>query len=434
MKILIVNYRYFVSGGPEKYLFKLKALLERHGHEVIPFSITYDQNEASPYASYFAEPLSDPSEVYFRDQGRSLRVYAKTLERSLYSKEVYEKLGRLISDVKPDVAYVLHWQRKLSPSVFACLRDKRLPFAVFLADFGMICPNAHLLRDGKPCELCVGGELRHSVKYSCVQGSRAASAVNYAAVRFHQARGYYDLIRKFIAPSRFMETMMVKGGFAPERVVTVPMFVNAAESPAAPAQGPPVIAYVGRLDHTKGVHVLLQAAELLRLRSPSLGQFAVRLAGTGEEGYTQELRSFVREHQLDNVSFEGWCSADELSALLRGSRCAVVPSIWYENTPNTALESMAEGIPIVASDHGCFPELVEGGRTGALFAPADPEALAGQLERVLIDREGAHQMGLNALEFVRREHSAERHYELLMGAFAEVGAPAQWTRSLSATK
>ena len=39
MKIILVNYRYFISGGPERYYFNIKEILEKNGHEVIPFSV-----------------------------------------------------------------------------------------------------------------------------------------------------------------------------------------------------------------------------------------------------------------------------------------------------------------------------------------------------------------------------------------------------------
>ena len=44
MRILLVNYRYFISGGPEKYMFNIKKMLEDNGHEVIPFSIHSNKN------------------------------------------------------------------------------------------------------------------------------------------------------------------------------------------------------------------------------------------------------------------------------------------------------------------------------------------------------------------------------------------------------
>ena len=51
MRICIVHYRYFVHGGPERYLFGVKELLEARGHEVIPFSVRYSRNEPTPWAS-----------------------------------------------------------------------------------------------------------------------------------------------------------------------------------------------------------------------------------------------------------------------------------------------------------------------------------------------------------------------------------------------
>ena len=67
MKIIIVNYRYFVSGGPERYLFNVMDLLQKNGHEVIPFSIKNKLNKASEYDGYFMEPVSKDDEVYFSE-------------------------------------------------------------------------------------------------------------------------------------------------------------------------------------------------------------------------------------------------------------------------------------------------------------------------------------------------------------------------------
>lgn len=52
MKIALVNYRYFISGGPERYLFNVKSLLEAQGHEVIPFSVQNKRNVPSEYEDY----------------------------------------------------------------------------------------------------------------------------------------------------------------------------------------------------------------------------------------------------------------------------------------------------------------------------------------------------------------------------------------------
>ena len=57
MRILLVNYRYYISGGPERYMFNIKKELEDKGNEVIPFSIHSNQNEFCKYSKYFVEPI-----------------------------------------------------------------------------------------------------------------------------------------------------------------------------------------------------------------------------------------------------------------------------------------------------------------------------------------------------------------------------------------
>ena len=107
MKFLLINIRYGYVGGPERYLFNLKELLEQQGHQVIPFSIKYPINAPSEFEDYFASPLSDDESVYFTEQRHSIPNVLKTLARNFYSTEVEEKLGRLIDATKPDYAIVL---------------------------------------------------------------------------------------------------------------------------------------------------------------------------------------------------------------------------------------------------------------------------------------------------------------------------------------
>ena len=64
MKIVIVNYRFFVSGGPERYLFNIIKLLESNGHTIIPFSIKHNKNEPTTYSEYFLNAIGEGNEVY----------------------------------------------------------------------------------------------------------------------------------------------------------------------------------------------------------------------------------------------------------------------------------------------------------------------------------------------------------------------------------
>jgi hypothetical protein len=53
MKIILSNYRYFISGGPEKYLFAIQSMLKDKGHKVLPFSVRSAHNEACEHQNRF---------------------------------------------------------------------------------------------------------------------------------------------------------------------------------------------------------------------------------------------------------------------------------------------------------------------------------------------------------------------------------------------
>ena len=97
MKIVIVNYRFFISGGPERYLFNIIKLLESKGHTIIPFSIKHNKNEPTVYSEYFLNAIGEGNEVYANEyQKTDIDTIKKTMGRMLYSMEAKKKLEHLI--------------------------------------------------------------------------------------------------------------------------------------------------------------------------------------------------------------------------------------------------------------------------------------------------------------------------------------------------
>ncbi len=410
MKIVIVNYRYFISGGPERYMFNLKELLEQHGHHIIPFSIRYAKNQKSEYEKYFVQPLSSENEVYFRDQSWTIKSFYKTIERAFYSPEVYKNFVHLINDTKPDFAIVLHYGRKLSPAVISALHDTKIPFVVRLSDFGMVCANSHMLRNEEVCEICVKGNRFNSVKHKCVQDSLGASLVDYAASRFQSIAGFNDKVKYYVVPSRFTRSKMIEAGYDEQKFIHVPTFVktNGKISMERKKQ----ILFVGRIEKTKGVHVLLDAVKILQKENNM--NFDCILAGFGSEDYVNEQKKFIEENELKNIQFTGYIEKNKIDELISESLFTVSPSIWYDNMPNSVLESLALGTPVIASDHGSFTELIDHEKTGLLFKPGDSNDLAEKMKTLLSDTSLSLALGKNAFERASDYHSGERHYKSLM--------------------
>ena len=99
---------------------------------------------------------------------------------------------------------------------------------------------------------------------------------------------------------------------------------------------------------------------------------------------------------------------------LRTAGCLLVPALWYEAFPHTLLEAAASGAPILASNVGTLPDVVEDGVTGMLFDPFDPADVAAKVRQFFsasTDREAISRAARGKFE---REFTAARAYENLV--------------------
>ena len=411
MKICVVNYRYFVSSGPERYMFAVKALLEARGHEVVPFSVRYRQNEPSPWERYFVPPIAGDDQILFRQHSWSASSVRRALARAFYSREVYDALSAELRDARPDVAYVLHYMRKLSPAVLAALRDHGVPIVVRFSDFAMVCPQQHLVRDGRVCELCIGRRPWPSVRYRCVQGSLGASAVNLAAMEYARQRGFFDLVDTFVAPSEIMRQKMVEGGLPAAKIKTLATFVKPRPQRRCTLRKRR-LCYVGRIDKVKGIEVLLDAVELLH-RDGFARDVEVVIAGDASSPTGDAIRARLRERPIPGVTLPGQLDEDAVIELFESSLASVVPSLWYENMPNSLLESLSCGTPVIASDLGSMHDIIHDTGAGLLFPVGDAAALAEALKTALAEP-CAETMGERAEELVKERHDPDRHVDALI--------------------
>jgi len=125
-----------------------------------------------------------------------------------------------------------------------------------------------------------------------------------------------------------------------------------------------------------------------------------------KDAYIESLRQSVARLGLDGrVVFTGFRM--DVPELLSECAVSVLPSL-SEGLSNTLIESMAAGVPVVATRVGGNPEVVDEGRTGLLVPPRDPAALAEAICRTLQDRELARQFGEAARQRVAEHFSLER--------------------------
>ena len=181
---------------------------------------------------------------------------------------------------------------------------------------------------------------------------------------------------------------------------------DVADAPPT-VSGDPLVLYVGKHQRMKGLDTLFAAAR-------SLPEVSFELCGTGP--YAE--KSAARAADLDNVTYHGFVPDEELRRLRRGASLAVVPSISLDNSPFVIYEHFAAGLPVIGSDVGGIPELIDSD-TGALFEAGNADDLADRLEALVADETALETMSENARTWAGT-HTTERHVTRLLSDVYEL--------------
>ena len=411
MRILIVNYRFFISGGPEKYMFNIIKMLEDNGHEVIPFSVHSSKNVETKYSKYFVEPIGSRDAVYFNEVKKTPKSIYQLISRSVYSGEVKKAIQKEIRDTKPDLVYIIHFVNKLSPSVITGAKQLGIPVVLRLSDYFLLCPRFDFMYQKKICEDCLTKGYGTCIKRSCVQGSKAASLIRVFSMKFHNLIKVYKKVDAFITPSEFLKNKLIANDFPAEKINCIPTFTS-SKSEIGEFQIGTYALYFGRISEEKGVETAVKAYEKMPDK-----QLKIMGDDTTEEGI--RLKNYVKEKGLTNIEFLGFKSGTELENVIKAARFTLIPSIWYDNLPNTALESFQYSKPVIASNIGSLPELVNDGENGYLFIPGDAEDLAKKI-KLLDDDEKIKYMGRKSRERLENRFAPKAHYDALMNIFEMV--------------
>ena len=379
MKILIVHNRYQQRGGEDSVADDEVALLRAGGHDV---------------ATVF---VSNDSIATFADKARAaIDVADSPLVRNLVLDAVRRH--------EPDVVHVHNFFPLISPAVHARVRALGPATVQTLHNFRITCANGLLLRDGRPCELCVGRSPLPAVVHRCYRGSFVGSAVLARMIAKHRReRTWQRHVDRFIVLSDFARDTFVRAGVPAERIAVKP---NVVDDPApVAAMRRAGVLYVGRLSQEKGAQVLAAAARLT--------DAAITVVGDGP------LAAALKSSAPANVTLLGAIPRAEARALMARAAAVVVPSICYENFPITVAEAFAAGTPVIASRIGALAEIIEDGQTGWHVTPGNPAELAAAIDRGVADPAESARRGTAAREAYRARYTASAALARFEAIYAE---------------
>lgn len=254
---------------------------------------------------------------------------------------------------------------------------------------------------GKVCEKCLGGDFSNCVKNKCIKGSKLMSMLSAYEAKYIRRKHLYDKVDLYICPSEFHTAMLKKSRFTKSEIICIrnPLPLDTCHECNDDDDG--YLLYFGRLSREKGVATLIDAA--IRTNKQLI------VLGTGP----MEAELKARAQNASNISFKGFQQGEALTNYIRKARCVVLPSECYENGPYSAMEAMALGKPLIVSDLGGLPELVEDGNNGYIYSTK--EELDACIGRVFaLTQDGYTRMCRNASERARNSFDPEQYVDRLL--------------------
>ena len=292
--------------------------------------------------------------------------------KAIWNLTATRLLEARIDEFRPDIVHVHTPFPLMSPAVFRVASRKFVPTVATVHSYRYSCIKAVLYRDGRVCEVCVGKTLKLSgVRHRCYHDSILGSSAMTFSLTVHRGIGTFrNHVDVWLPISEFMRGKLVDEGLPPERMV-----VRANTTPDHGCRsdvGGDHALFAGRLVPEKGILTVLDAWRSSRDLP------AITILGDGP------LRDVVQTvaDADDRVTFKGWLDQSDVRAEVEAARFLVLPSEWYEGgLPVIALQALAAGTPVIASDVGNFSAVIQPGLSGYLFRSGDPTSLSSTVER-----------------------------------------------------
>lgn len=313
------------AGGAEKICWELSRVLRSRGHDVEILT----SGEMSDF---------DPG----LDKKRS--KISRKLLYDYYNINNNKLIDDTLLEFDPDLVH-FHNVYGIGSNLIKRASERK-PTVTTVHDYWPFCFRSTMMISGRPCTM------------NCIR-CRFPLATMTRHLRRGQLSGTY-----LIAPSQYMMTALRRAGFD-----DISLIYNGINPPSRQTDhtSSERLIYAGRLVEEKGLRVLMNAAKKIDMPIDIFGQGPMK----------NDLEDSLGDRE--GVTIHGY--VQDGPDYWRGGT-VVLPSIWPDNLPTTLLEALAYGLPIIASDIGGIPEIVEDGANGFLIPPGDVDGLVDRAHKM----------------------------------------------------
>lgn len=409
-KILLALHQFFPRfyTGTETLTQEVAKELQARGHSVVivcvepetpdhpgqkQATVLRSHHEDVPVWRIFPESEGPPQE---------------RLDRESHYGGLIPLFTEILNQEKPDLVHAFHLMR-LTLSFVETVKKAGIPLYFTATDFWILCPTYQLLRhdqtlcagpDPTSCFRCLLALYAEGMTYRPWQirlglrfprlavacNAKARSLTDILRTRIERNRRILSLVDCVFWSNDFLRRIFACNGFEPNRQAIIPFPVPEKARDLfdlePPSESPALnVAFVGTLVPSKGPQVVIEAVRGMEKTVPiQLHVWGAAL----HPSFMEELQKFAQEDQ--RIHFRGTFPQEKFSEVMQDMDVLVIPSLWYENTPLTALSCLAARRVLIASDIGGLAPLVEHGQNGFLFPPGDYRALAAILVSLARDK------------------------------------------------
>ena len=395
MKIAHLPFCYFPdpAGGTEIYVQQLAREQQKLGQD--PFVVApaaqraqYRHDDLRVYRYAVDSDVDDIAELYSSDRSVDAAGFIDVLEKE-----------------RPDVLHVHGYTHGVTRAMLSAAQQRGIRIVFTYHTPTATCGRGTLMLfgdtlcdgvlDARRCAACVlhsrgvprlvANALSHAPLYpsKLVRHGRIAVGLRMRELmelRHAEIRNFLAHVDHIIAPARWVLELLLRIGVERERITLNRQGTqDIAAPPARTAQsaGPLRLVFLGRMDESKGLHLLIEAMA----DAPELDvRLDVYTIAQSEGAYGERIRKAAENDA--RISFEAPQPYQRIMTVLSDYDALIVPSQWLETGPLVVLEAFAAGLPVIGSRLGGIAELVRDDVDGVLVAASDVNAWRDTLQRL----------------------------------------------------
>ena len=390
MKILAIhNFHRKGSASGDDQVFKSETeLLERHGNQVIRYSVSNDE---------------------FDNVGKFTAIFGM-----LWSFKNYKAVQKIIKFEKPDVVHIHTFFPLLSPSILYAAKRCGVKVVATLHDTRFVCPCATSLRGTHLCNDCGDGRYFRMCKYGCFKNSKLQSFIVAAIFKYHRIRkSFYKQIDYYICLNDNQIRLLTDIGFDKNKITKKYNFVPDAEANLKVIRIKEIpkryVVFYGRIGEEKGIRVLMKIWN-------ELSEIPLVVMGGGP----LEAEFKVWAEKQPNVYFLGYTQHDKCLSIVKGGEFVIFPSIWYEGCSMVEIETESLGKGLVVTDLGFSAEAIDNGKNGYKVKLGDVKEFVNQIRALWNDPDKCIEIGENARKDYEEKYLPEDNYQQLIKIYKTV--------------